>query len=275
MLEVLIRIYPAIRGVKPPFISSTEKDLHTRNNLLRYHSIEFTSGLGLRHRTTMCFDEKNFDSKECFVSRAIEKRVRNKRRRDPDMYVDVLLSSTVKRLKYELVSEQDERKQPNKREISHIPKDTDFSNESIEKELPEENEVKIAVECLQSTLSTLDAEIRSESLRTGTFATNTITGHSMVSSKQSLNTDSSSKRNAELYTDIKSESKTDFQPKVNDDDVDFDTLMQSLLEICEPLNDNVDDLMKEYSIDPLSSGTFDFLNSNDPFLPGMFEVMCS
>ncbi|XP_028513341.1 uncharacterized protein LOC110233939 isoform X2 [Exaiptasia diaphana] len=115
----------------------------------------------------MCFDEKNFDSKEGFVSRAIEKRVRNKRRRDPDMYVDVLLSSTVKRLKYELVNEQYQRKQLDEREISQIPKDRDIfsSNVSIQKELPEESEVKIAVECLQSTLSTLDAEIRSESLR--------------------------------------------------------------------------------------------------------------
>ncbi|KXJ17525.1 uncharacterized protein LOC110233939 isoform X1 [Exaiptasia diaphana] len=227
----------------------------------------------------MCFDEKNFDSKEGFVSRAIEKRVRNKRRRDPDMYVDVLLSSTVKRLKYELVNEQYQRKQLDEREISQIPKDRDIfsSNVSIQKELPEESEVKIAVECLQSTLSTLDAEIRSESLRSaGTFATNTTREHSIVNSKKSSNMDSSNKSTVfSDNTEIDIECKTDFQPKVNDDEVDFDTLMQSLLDICEPLNDNVDDLMKEYSIDPLSSGTFDFLNSNDPFLPGMLEVMCS
>lgn len=226
------------------------------------------------------------DNKEGFVVHAIQKRVRNKRRRAPDMYVDVLLSSTVKRLKYELVNEQCERKHELKREISPIPKkkDNNFTSEQslTKEEIPEEIEVIKAVECLQSTLENLDAEIRNEC--TGTVATSTIASPGLSKENEQEN---SKKDSFDVCTKVAAKDETFFESELLitetesngltsvSDDVDFDTLMQSLLEICEPLSGNVDDLMKEYSIDPLSSGTFDFLSSNDPFLPGMLEVMCS
>lgn len=241
---------------------------------------------GIPRTTTrnMCFEEKSVDTKERFVSRAIEKRVRNKRRRDPDMYMDVLLSSTVKRLKYELVNEQCQPTTQIDREILHISKTKDSisSSKSNKEEILEESEVIKAVECLQSTLESLDAEIRNE----GTGATSTMEELSEENQQQNCKKDnynscitSVAKENAVMESQLtkkeQNESNSLTLSASQDDDVDFDTLMQSLLEICEPLTGNVDDLMKEYAIDPSNSGNFDFLVSSDPFLPGMFEVMCS
>ncbi|KAK3751461.1 hypothetical protein QZH41_000752 [Actinostola sp. cb2023] len=217
----------------------------------------------------MCFEEKTIDTKEGFLTLAIEKRVRNKRRRDPDMYVDVLLSSTVKRLKYELVNEDFGHKRGIKRKISHIPKKTDTvsSRKSTQKELADSNEVIKAVECLQSTLEALDDEIRNEPTATKTIPPNL---------KENMNNEHLCTTVVAADPGMISESGCESLGVSKEEvDVDFDTLMQSLLEICEPLSGNVDELLKEYSIDPSSSGTFDVMSSNDPFLPGMFEVMCS
>lgn len=218
----------------------------------------------------MCFEEKNDEIKKQFVTHAMEKRGRNKRKRDPDMYVDVLLSCTVKRLKCEMVNKDYTRKPWKERENSPS------WEENRKEDLPEptkedttaEDEVEMAVECLQSALETLDKEEK-YSVGNANDAENSIEN----STNNQCTVDSSFIEESRTFADPKLPLESSEYTKC--EDLDFDTLMQSLLEICEPLTCNLDELMKEYSIDPNNSGPLDLLSSSDPFLPGMFEVMCS
>jgi hypothetical protein len=159
------------------------------------------------------------------------------------------------------------RKPWKEREMSPVREKTDNDDlpEPIKEEPVTQNEVEKAVECLQSTLETLDQE-ESYCVSNVTDTTNTTENHT---NNQST-IDTSIIEDSRIFSDAKSTVES-----AKYEDIDFDTLMQSLLEICEPLTCSLDELMKEYGIDPTSSGPLDLLSSSDPFLPGMFEVMCS
>ncbi|EDO44085.1 predicted protein [Nematostella vectensis] len=225
----------------------------------------------------MCFTGESPNYREEIVNLALKKRVRNKRKRAPDMCLEVLLTSTVRRLRCEIENERYFTARPAKRlKMSHENK-ADIEEkvpDVLDKSMEIENEIERAVESLTLLQeSPCHVTSKSDSLPSEPCTDNVVPETIQTMCIENPSSASLLSEHAKPSSD--NTQSCELANTLNYEDMDFDTLLQNLLDICEPLG-NVEDLMKEYSMDPtLTQSSLDILGHNDPFLPGMFEVMCS
>ena len=203
-------------------------------------------------------DEKS--EKEDFVDSAIRKKLRNKRKRDPDMRVEAVLECTVRRLYAEILGLHScNCPSPKRRKTSQDCKDTNRTNCQDEQ-----------MDCKKSVRDFLEEKVTSnfEDSAPPTPVPHTNTALT----------------NASKMKSTEERSNTIDKNSEKDEEIDFESLLQSISELTdstmvssEDMDIDINELLQELACEPTlnSCKDEDLFNNNDPFLPGMFEILCS
>lgn len=213
----------------------------------------------------MCRTKEDKSEKERFVDSAIRKKLRNKRKRDPDMRVEAVLECTVRRLYTEILGFHSC--------LSPSPKRRKVNQDCVNKEYFSDKRTEYKGEVRSSQ----GRKIISNFEDSATIKLKPRTPASKPAELAPKDGERIVKPSEEISNSVHKNNE-------KEDEIDFETLLQSISELAdatsvssEDMDVDINELLQELACEPTNSSCKDedIFNNNDPFLPGMFEILCS